>query len=110
VTDRGERVLVIVDGENVRRSRWPNLTQRELLDRSRDWAGRERHDLFLVYDGAAPEQAPDVASAPHADDLIAAAVARERRPVWLVTSDRALRARAASAARLVGGGTFLAWL
>ena len=30
--------LVVVDAENVRRSRWPNLSREELVDRARAWA------------------------------------------------------------------------
>ena len=103
-------MLVVVDGENVRRSRWPNLTQRELLERTRLWAGREGHDLLVVFDGEAPEQAGDVASAPHADDAIVDAVASESRRVWVATSDRGLRSRLGRAERLIGGGSFLALL
>jgi hypothetical protein len=41
----GTRVTVLVDAENVRRSRWPNLSREELVECSRAWlrrrAGRE---------------------------------------------------------------------
>jgi hypothetical protein len=103
-------VLLIVDGENVRRSRWPNLSQRDLVAAARRWTAAEGHDLLVVFDGRAPEDAPDVTAARHADDAIVAAVEGERRPVWVVTSDRGLRARLAGAERLVGGGTFLTML
>jgi rRNA-processing protein FCF1 len=102
------RPLVIVDAENVRRSAWPNASRRELLERARRWAGREGLDLLVVFDGHAPEDAPDVAGAPDADDAIARLAAGSDRDYWLVTSDRGLRARAgARAARVIGGGTFL---
>jgi hypothetical protein len=100
------RALVLVDGENVRRSRWPNLTQTDLLERARKWAAHEEVDLLLVFDRVAPETAEDVRAAPHADDEIAAIAAAADRPVWLVTSDRGLRARV-PAARTIGGGSFL---
>jgi hypothetical protein len=100
------RPLALVDGENVRRSRWPNLSQAELVERARLWAAREGADLIVVFDRVAPEDAPDVRAAPHADDEIAALAAAADRPVWLVTSDRGLRARA-PAARTIGGGSFV---
>jgi hypothetical protein len=103
-TDR--RPLALVDGENVRRSRWPNLTQTELLERARDWAARAGVDLLVVFDRVAPETAEDVRAASHADDEIAAVAAAADQPVWLVTSDRGLRERVA-AARTIGGGSFL---
>jgi hypothetical protein len=99
---------VVVDGENVRRSTWPNLEQEELLARARDWAARHDVDLLLVFDGPAPEEAPDVAGAAHADDAIVAAAADADRPVWVATSDRDLRQRLGdSVDRLIGGGAFL---
>ena len=99
---------VLVDAENVRRSRWPNLSRRELVDRCRAWAADEGLDLRIVFDGAAPTAAPDlVAGHPSADDWLAAH-AREHVPYWLVTSDRKLRERAGGdAERIVGGGAFL---
>jgi hypothetical protein len=99
--------LVVVDAENVRRSLWPNLAPDELVARSRAWAAREGHELLVVFDGRPPEQAPDLLGAPHADDAIAEAAAAADGPVWVVTSDRALRARVGgTAARLLGGGSF----
>jgi hypothetical protein len=101
--------LVVVDAENVRRSQWPNLSRDELVERSRAWAARERHELVIVFDGEPPEDAPDLAGAPHADDAIADVVRDARDgPVWVVTSDRELRGRVGDRAeRLVGGGTFV---
>ena len=101
--------LVVVDAENVRRSQWPNLSREELVTRVRGWAAREGHELMIVFDGPPPEDAPDVAGAPHADDLIADLVRDARvEPVWVATSDRALRDRVRGRAdRLVGGGAFV---
>jgi hypothetical protein len=102
------RVTVLVDAENVRRSRWPNLSKQELVERVRAWAAEQGVDHLIVFDGEPPEQAPDlVAGRPTADDWLAEH-AREYVPYWLVTSDRELRQRAGrEAERIVGGGTFL---
>jgi hypothetical protein len=101
-------VTVLVDAENVRRSRWPNLSRRELVERAREWARTDGQRLVVVFDGLPFERAPDlVAGEPTADDWLAAH-ATEYEPYWLVTSDRELRDRAGGAAeRLIGGGTFL---
>jgi hypothetical protein len=110
------RPTVIVDAENVRRSRWPNLSKPELVARTRAWAERHGVRLIVVFDGPPPEEADDLAgSGPQsADDRItelAADLATRGEPYWLVTSDRELRARAGGAAeRTVGGGSFLAEL
>ncbi|HXH96481.1 MAG TPA: hypothetical protein VNH40_04655 [Gaiellaceae bacterium] len=100
---------VLVDAENVRRSRWPNLTREELVERCRDWAASERLAVLVVFDGPPPEEASDlVAGVPSADGWLTAHAA-EYTPYWLVTSDRELRRRAgAQAERIVGGGAFLA--
>jgi hypothetical protein len=99
--------LVVVDAENVRRSLWPNLSPAELVGRTRAWAAREGHELLLVFDGAPPEEAADLAGAPHADDAIVEAASGAEGPVWVVTSDRALRDRlGGTAERLLGGGSF----
>jgi hypothetical protein len=102
------RVTVLVDAENVRRSRWPNLSKRELVELARAWAEEQDVDLVVVFDGPPPEAAPDlVAGEPSADDWLAAHAA-ELVPYELVTSDRELRRRAgAHAERIVGGGAFL---
>ena len=100
--------LVVVDAENVRRSRWPNLSREELVDRVRAWAGREGHELLIVFDGEAPEDAPDLVGSRNADDAIVELAAGFDRPWWLVSSDRGLRARLGDApARIVGGGSFV---
>jgi hypothetical protein len=102
------RITVLVDAENVRRSRWPNLSKEELADRVRAWADEHGVDRLIVFDGRPPEEAPDlVAGVPTADDWLAEH-AHEYEPYWLVTSDRELRQRAgARAERIVGGGGFL---
>ena len=105
--------LVLVDAENVRRSRWPNLSQQELVERSRAWAAAAGTRLLIVFDGPPPEEAEDVTgtAAESADDRIAdlvAHLAAAGETYWLVTSDRELRRRAGAAAeRTVGGGAFL---
>jgi predicted RNA-binding protein with PIN domain len=87
---------VLVDGENVRRSLWPNMQKDELLERSARWAEEEGHDVEVVWEGTES-----------ADDRIAREVRELEPPVWVVTSDRELRERVAPyAERIVGGGTF----
>ena len=100
---------VVVDAENVRRSAWPNVSRADLVTRARAWAEREGAELLIVFDGDAPETAPDLVGSGRrsADDLIA----ELEGPFWLATSDRELRARVASRAeRFLGGGSFLAEL
>jgi hypothetical protein len=100
--------LVVVDAENVRRSQWPNLSREELVRRTREWAGREGHELLIVFDGAPPEDAPDVVGSRNADDAIVELAAELDRPWWLVTSDRGLRDRVGQdPARVIGGGSFV---
>jgi hypothetical protein len=97
---------VVVDAENVRRSTWPNLSPDELVARARRWARRESHELLVVFDGAPPQDAPDLVGSGRrsADDVIAELPG----PFWLVSSDRGLRERVGDRAqRLVGGGSFL---
>jgi hypothetical protein len=97
---------VFVDGRNVQRSRWPNLSDEELVARTREWAERHGHDVVLVFDGDAPAGAIG-SGQESADDWLIREVPKHPG-AWLVTSDRALRAAAGSnASRLVGGGTFL---
>ena len=99
--------LVVVDAENVRRSLWPNMPPEELVARVRSWADEEGHRALVVFDGRAPEEAPDLVSTGRetADDWIAREVPGFERPWWLVSSDRGLRARV-EPDRLVGGGSF----
>jgi rRNA-processing protein FCF1 len=103
--------LVVVDAENVRRSIWPNLSREELVARARAWAAREGHKLRIVFDGQAPEGAPDLVSAQDADDEIVRRATSAGEPFWVATSDRELRARLGDAPeRVIGGGTFVRML
>jgi len=109
---------VLIDARNVLRSQWPNLPEQELVERVRDWAERNGHEVVLVFDGKAPggivgPQPLDGrtilvgSGAESADDWLIRE-APGYPGAWLVTSDRALReAAGAGAARLIGGGTFL---
>jgi hypothetical protein len=100
--------LVVVDAENVRRSQWPNLSREELVRRAREWAGGEGHELLIVFDGAPPEDAPDLVGSRNADDAIVELTADLGDPWWLVSSDRGLRGRVGERpARVVGGGSFV---
>jgi hypothetical protein len=99
---------VIVDAENVRRSTWPNLSHEELVARARGWAAREGHDLLVVFDGPAPEEAPDLVASSYADDEIVRLAEREEGPLWVASSDRALRTRLGERPeRVLGGGSFV---
>jgi len=99
---------VLVDAENVRRSRWPNLSKGELVKAVRAWGGETGHPVLIVFDGPAPEDAGDLVGARGSADDWLAAHAAEHAPYWLVTSDRELRERAGGGAeRIVGGGAFL---
>jgi predicted RNA-binding protein with PIN domain len=87
---------VLVDGENVRRSVWPNIPRKELEQRGRDWGRAHGHQVTVVWERDES-----------ADDRIASEVRRLPPPVWVVTSDRELRERvAARAERIIGGGSF----
>jgi hypothetical protein len=101
----------LVDAENVRRSVWPNLGHREILERSRVWAKREGASLIVVFDGDPPEgETENVAGsgARSADDRIVELSLSTERPLWLVTSDRELRERVSPPPeRVIGGGGFL---
>ncbi|MGH7541613.1 MAG: NYN domain-containing protein, partial [Gemmatimonadota bacterium] len=118
--DRDEPVL-LVDARNVIRSRWPNIPDDRLVELARLWAVRERVRLLLVFDGPAPggvlgtadvdERATVVGTGREsADDWIvreAERLASELHRAWLVTSDRALRVRAAPyVEQTTGGGAF----
>jgi hypothetical protein len=99
--------VVIVDAENVRRSLWPNLSREELVERARTWAASEGHELRIVFDGDAPEAAPDLVPSRYGDDEIVRQAEGLPAPTWVVTSDRALRARLpARVERVIGGGNF----
>jgi hypothetical protein len=100
---------VFVDGRNVQRSQWPNLSDEELVDRVRAWAGRHGHEAVIVFDGEAPAGAIG-SGRESADDWLIREVPKHPG-AWLVTSDRALRDEAGKEAeRLIGGGAFLAQL
>jgi hypothetical protein len=100
--------LVVVDAENTRRARWPNLPQAELVARARRWAESEGHELLVVFDGPAPEDAPDLVASRDADDAIVELSSGLAQDWWLVTSDRGLRERVRGRpARTIGGGTFV---
>jgi hypothetical protein len=87
---------VLVDGENVRRSVWPNLACAELEERAVAWGRDNGHEVIVVWEGRES-----------ADDRIAREVRELAPPLWVVTSDRELRGRvAAHAERIVGGGSF----
>jgi predicted RNA-binding protein with PIN domain len=87
---------VLIDGENVRRSQWPNLGRDELVDLAETWGEEHGHDVVVVWERAET-----------ADDRIARAVQEVAPPVWVVTSDRALRRRVEPhAERILGGGSF----
>lgn len=87
---------VLVDGENVRRSLWPNMPGEELVERSAAWGKQEHHDVRVVWEGSES-----------ADDQIARRVRELDPPVWVVTSDRGLRDRVREhAERIIGGGSF----
>jgi hypothetical protein len=90
-------VNVLIDGENVRRSTWPNLPRGELVERVAGWAARNGHDAAVIWEGRQS-----------ADEEIAARVRDLDPPVWVVTSDRELRRRVAThTERVIGGGSFL---
>jgi predicted RNA-binding protein with PIN domain len=103
-------VIVLVDGRNVQRSRWPNVSSEELVEAVERWASEEGHEAIVVFDGRAPDGAIGT-GAESADDWIARRAAELDEGYWLVTSDRELRQRAGTrASRTTGGGGFLAEL
>jgi hypothetical protein len=112
---------VFVDAYNVMRSRWPNLEEARFVRLCRAWAERERCRLLIVFDGDAPgdrigespvdERTSVVGTgSATADEWIlhhAERRATEGERLWLVTSDRDLRERAAPfVERTIGGGSF----
>ena len=115
-------VKVLVDGENVRRSRWPNVSAEQLVELCAAWAAANDADVVVVFDGPAPgeligEREVDArtvvagAGAESADDWLvrrARELAAGGEDVWLVSSDRELRVRVGdAAARVIGGGSFV---
>jgi hypothetical protein len=103
-------VIALVDGENVRRSLWPNLSPERLVDLLAKWAEAEGIEAVAVFDGAAPEAVAGIevvgTGRASADDWIAVRAAELDEPYLLVTSDRELRERAGGRAeQVIGGGT-----
>lgn len=89
--------IVLVDAENVRRSTWPNIGRRELEALCERWAREHGHDVVVVWE-----------SDESADDWIAREARLAPEPLWVVTSDRALRERVRpSVEHFVGGGAFV---
>jgi predicted RNA-binding protein with PIN domain len=87
---------VLVDGENVRRSLWPNLGHGDLAERAAAWGAANDHDVIVVWEAGES-----------ADDAIARRVRELEPPLWVVTSDRELRRRVEPyVERTVGGGSF----
>jgi hypothetical protein len=88
--------IVLVDAENVRRSRWPNLGKDELERLCAEWARAHGHEVRVLWE-----------TNETADDRIAREVRELDPPVWVVTSDRGLRERVRDHAdRIIGGGSF----
>jgi hypothetical protein len=87
---------LLVDGENVRRSTWPNIAPDELERLVAAWAAANGHDARVVWEGSES-----------ADDRIARDVRELDGPVWVATSDRELRERIRPYVdRMLGGGSF----
>jgi predicted RNA-binding protein with PIN domain len=117
--------VVVVDGNNVMGSRpdgwWKDRAgaARRLVEQLGAWAARERRDVLVVFDGAAPPDVPHPervevrhASRPGrdaADDDIAAYVAGHAAPerVLVVTSDAALAERVRDGGADVRGARWL---
>ena len=102
----------------MRRSRWPNVSREELVERCCAWARENDVRAIVVFDGGRPAESSvdDRCAVVHtggevADDWLvrrAAELASAGHTCWLVTSDRALRAAAAGhVVRTIGGGSFL---
>jgi hypothetical protein len=117
VERRGDRPVALIDGRNVQRSQWPNISDEELVKRCCRWAQRERMRAVIVFDGRTDATGDGEwctvvpALGETADEWLIRVTAdlRERAiPYWLVTSDRELRALAGvGAKRVIGGGGFL---
>src|SRR5262249_51417146 len=52
-------VVTLGDGENVRRSQWPNLDRAELVRLVRRWAEATGNHALVVFDGAPPDVESD---------------------------------------------------
>ena len=116
-----EEPTVFVDAYNVMRSRWPNLEEQRFVRLCRAWAEREGCRLLVVFDGDAPGDRIGESPVDERTSVVGTGSATadewilhhaERRAVagdrlWLVTSDRDLRERAAPwVERTIGGGSF----
>jgi predicted PilT family ATPase len=98
--------LVFVDGRNVQRSQWPNLSDEDLVERVEAWAARHGHEAVIVFDGETSAGAIG-SGQESADDWLIREVPKHPG-AWLVTSDRALRdAAGPKTDRVIGGGAFL---
>lgn len=116
--------LVLVDGRNVQRSRWPNVADDQLVDAVQEWLPNSQFDsALIVFDGHIGTAAERPSGAVRtlatgrtiADDALADLVNSrlEEAPelcTQLVTSDRGLRSRVPAGALLCGGGKFLSLL
>ena len=86
--------LVLVDGENVRRSVWPNIDRGKLEPLVDAWAADRGLEARVIWEGRRT-----------ADDVIVEEARVAESEVWVATSDRELRTRVAPrVTRLVGGG------
>ncbi len=109
--------VVLVDARNAMRSRWPNLHEDRFLQLTRAWGEDEGVRLVVVFDGPAPGDLVGVHELDErttlvgtggdiADDWIAEHAPTLGDRVWLVSSDRGLRARVPGVERVIGGGSF----
>ena len=111
--------VVLVDGNNVMRSRWPNIRANCLVGLTRAWADAKGVKAVIVFDGPAPRERTSGIEVfgthdETADDWIAREAERffdEGDRVWLVSSDRGLRGRVEPyVERTIGGGAFVSEL
>jgi hypothetical protein len=110
--------VALVDARNAMRSRWPNFAEDRFLALTRAWGEREGARLVVVFDGRAPGGLVGVheldprttvvgTGSEIADDWIAENASTMGDRVWLVSSDRGLRARVQDdVERVIGGGSF----
>jgi len=109
---------VLVDAENVRRSKWPNVPRERLVELCAAWAESNECDVVVVFDGSPPAleararvRVVGTANGETADEWLvreARALVDRGDPFWLVTSDRELRSLAGPLAeKTIGGGSFL---
>jgi hypothetical protein len=115
---RTARRTIIVDGQNVRRSTWPNVEEPRLVEAVEWWAASEHDDAEVVvfFDGREPvadsTSRVEVRVGGYADDELVS-LARERvragHVVLVATSDRELRRRLEKVGAEVpwGGGRLL---